>query len=784
MRAKGIYFVYRFLQAAAAPAVILYFLIRCVRDARYRGSMLQRLGRLPASIRLIPPGAIWLHAVSVGEVLAAVALVHALREQLPGLPIVVSTSTLAGRALAEQKLGSLTDAIIYAPVDYAFAVRRALRMVRPSLVMVLETEIWPNFFRETKRFGCGLMLVSGRISDHTASRYRKLRVALQSALAFPDMILVQNQTMRERFIATGATPERVTVSGSLKYDLQPGTLPPDSPLRLWVMAQSTPLWIAASTCAGDGFDEEDIVLSAWRQLPEWRLIIAPRKPERFEAVARKLQAAGIPFARRSRLEVASKEPVLLLDTLGELSSLFELADAVFMGGTLAARGGHNILEPAFSGRPMVVGPHLENFQDIADDFLTNSALVSIKDGSELAPALAAAIEDRGLGQRALERSGVARGAAARAVSAAEQLLTTIVPRAYPTLAQRVFLTPLTWLWRAGSVLNTRRNLRCQQALATPVISIGNLSAGGTGKTPLVLHLAQRLRAAGHAPAILSRGYGRTSHHKALVFAAGARASVTHTGDEPQIFLQSGVAPLGIGGQRFGVGRLMEEKFHPGVLLLDDGFQHRKLARAFDIVLVDALDPFGNGRLLPLGRLREPLAALARADALVLTRTESAVNLTAIERRLRQINPLAPVYRSRTVGRTWVRFGSGEQRPAGSFDGQPVVAFCGLGNPQSFWSTLHCLGIKVVERFAFDDHHRYTPGQLRRLLHSSRAAGARVMLTTQKDLINLCDDCQSLLPGVDLYWLKIEIEIEREPELFGLCRQAIENWRAASNFKAR
>ena len=750
--------------------------------------MLERLGRLPPSIRLIPPGAIWLHAVSVGEVLSAQALIHALQERLPGIPIVLSTSTLAGRAMADQKLAGLTAAVFYAPLDYAFAVRRALRMVRPSLVMVIETEIWPNFFREAKRFGCGLMLVSGRMSDGVADRYRKLRIVFRAALSFPDMLLVQNQTMRERFVAAGARPERVTVSGSLKYDLEPGTLPADSPLRAWAARQPGPLLVAASTCAGDtaGADEEDMLLAAWRELPQWSFVIAPRKPERFDSVARKLELAEIAFTRRTALNSSDADPdarVLLLDTLGELSALFPLADVVFMGGTLVPRGGHNILEPAFSGRPIVAGPHLENFQDIADDFLAHAALLQIQNAGELAGAVRRAVEDKAVGERASARSRVARGAAGRAAGAAQQLLATVVPHGYPTLMQRVFLSPLAWLWGAGSRLNTRRNLRRQETLNTPVISVGNLSAGGTGKTPLVLHLAERLRAAGHAPAILSRGYGRTSHHKALVFAAGAEASVTHTGDEPQIFLKSGLAPLGIGGHRYSVGRLMEDKFGPGVFLLDDGFQHRRLARTLDIVLVDALDPFGNGRLLPLGRLREPVAALARARAFILTRTEAAVSLIAIERRLRQINPQAPIYRSRTVARTWVRFGTGEQRPADDLDRQPVIAFCGLGNPQAFWSTLQRLEVNVAERFAFDDHHRYTPGQLRRLLHSSRVAGARVMVTTQKDVVNLCADCESLLPGIELYWLKIDVSIERDGELVAQCQQAIESWTARNGVAA-
>ncbi len=602
----------------------------------YRKTMWERLGRWHASHVEIRPGAVWLHAVSAGEVIAAVALVHQLRAQSPNTPIVLSTATLSGRAMADEKLWNAVERIFYAPLDYAFAVRAVLRRVQPAVLVVLETEIWPNLFREAKRFGCGVVLVNGRISDREASRYRRLRHFFRGVLSFADRILVQDDQMRDRFIAAGASASQVTVAGNLKYDFDPVEPPASSPIRRWLSHGAGPLWIAASTSADDRMEEEDAVIAAWQQLPGWRLIIAPRKPERFVSVAAKLDRAGVPYVRRSELK-EQDEPVLLLNSIGELNALFPFADVVFMGGTLAARGGHNVLEPAFSAKPIVVGPHLENFREVATAFRNAHAFHEITAPGQLHAAVAAAVADTQMGERARVCALASAGAVTRIAAEVEAQIAMHFPCGYPNLASRIFLSPLALLWREGSRRRTRKDREQRKRLSTPVISIGNITAGGTGKTPVVLRLAAALKEDGRAPAILSRGYGRSSRHKILTLGPSTDIDVLQTGDEPQIFLRSGVAAVGIGGDRFAVGELMEARYHPGVFLLDDGFQHRKLARDLDVVLIDALDPFGKCRVIPSGRLREPLEALGRADAFILTRTEHAAGINAIEHQIRRWN---------------------------------------------------------------------------------------------------------------------------------------------------
>src|SRR5579863_5016896 len=216
LKTKGIYFLYRILQAFGLPVLVSYYLFRGFRDRGYWHSLAQRFGFLPRSFRKTGPGAIWLHAVSVGEVLACTELVRQLRAEFRNTGIFISTATLAGRAAADEKLSGIANGVFYAPVDYAFAVRRVLRTLKPSVVAIAETEIWPNLFREVKRTGAGLTLVNGRISDRAFPRYRRVRWLWQAVLPAADSILAQSNAMRERFVALGAPAERVRTGGNLK----------------------------------------------------------------------------------------------------------------------------------------------------------------------------------------------------------------------------------------------------------------------------------------------------------------------------------------------------------------------------------------------------------------------------------------------------------------------------------------------------------------------------------------------------------------------------------------
>jgi 3-deoxy-D-manno-octulosonic-acid transferase len=776
LKTKGIYFLYRTLQVFGLPVLLLYFLFRGFKNRAYWHSIPQRLGFLPRSYKQTGPGAIWLHAVSVGEVLACVELLRKLRAELPYTALFVSTSTIAGRATADSRLAGLADGVLYAPVDYVFAVRRVLRALRPSVVVVAETELWPNMIRETKRTGAGIAIVNGRISDRALPRYRRFRWIFSGVLPGFDCILAQTQEMRGRFVELGASSECAYAAGNLKFDFEAHPAPAESPVSRFIeRMKPESVWIAASTTApsepGDT-DEDDAVIAAFQQLARRRrllLILAPRKPERFDVAASKLQAAGVSFTRRSSIGEARAEAphALLLDTIGELSGLFERADAVFMGGTLARRGGHNVLEPALFGKPVVVGPHMENFQAIDAALRERNAVVPIAQPSELAAAVESLLASpelaRGIGLRALGYAEAQRGAGKRAVAEIRKLHAAGVPVYRPSLPWYAFARVLAQLWKWGAQRGYRRKSAGARRLGAPVISVGNLTMGGTGKTPCVLRVAEILRERGLAPGILTRGYGRSSTSKILALAPCAEVSSEHTGDEPQIFIRSGVAPVGIGGNRYEAGRLLLQKFEIGALLLDDGFQHVQLARNLDIVLIDAMEPFGRGGVFPLGRLREPVSGIARAGVVILTRSDFSGLESAITTEVRRWNSSAPIFRAGVDPRAWVEYQTGRHFPVGEPPFGRIGAFCGLGNPKAFRRTLNSLGIEPLDWVEYEDHHRYRPSELTRIAHQSKALGADALVTTEKDSFNLCEGSSEMIAPLQMYWLKVGIRIEREDE---------------------
>jgi 3-deoxy-D-manno-octulosonic-acid transferase len=745
---------YRAASWAAFPFLLLYVLWRIVRDRRYVRHLRERFGFWRLRERTAP-GAVWLHAVSVGEALSAVETLRRMREEMPHTPLYVSCTTLAGREVAESKLSGIADGVFYAPIDMCFAVRRVLRLVRPSVLVVLETEIWPNLYRETRRAGASVVVVNGRISDKAAKKYKRFRWFFSAALEHVDDVLAQSIQDQQRFIDAGADSGRVRVAGNLKYDFQP-----DSGAAPDVVSQALrhPLWIAASTSApmrdGD-VDEDDVVIDAHRELldrwPDLQLLIAPRKPERFDVVEEKLRSASLGYMRRSALRGGETPQVILLDSVGELSSLFAEADVVFMGGTLAERGGHNILEPALCSKPVVAGPHLENFAAIRDRFLASRGYVAIDGCGQLAGAIAALLSDPGaresLGARAKALAEAERGATARALRVIVEKRWGFVPRALPLRVTRPVLWVLSRIWIAGGYL--KRRFATPRELSVPVISIGGIAIGGVGKTPMVRYLADTFRARGYKPAALTRGYKRRSR-RPLVLARGSDEPVGVTGDEAQLLLRS--CDVGIAADRWSVGREMEERFRPDVFLLDDGFQHAKLRRTVDIVMLDGIDPLAGDAVVPLGRLREPVKALRRADMIVIGRA----GRRRFDGLLQRLPKNVPVFLSDVEIAAWHPESPGLDR---------VAAFCGLANPMTFFETLRHAGIRVLLTRTFPDHHRYTREELQSLAKLAQRAGARALVTTEKDSANLPEDADRMISPLKLHVVEVRLRLRNEAEFF-------------------
>ncbi len=408
----------------------------CYRRWKYGKPLVgvsQRLGRLPVGVNPQRTASIWIHAVSVGEALSSRPLIRALRTAYPTHRLLMSTTTTTGQDVAQQ-FGADLDAVFYAPFDFTPVVTRALERIAPELLIVIDTEIWPNLFRACRKRGVRTMLVNGRLSDRSYGRYRLVRFFMRRVFEDVDRVCAQTATWAQRYVDIGAHQSSVMVTGSVKFDALDPSMgntvqsASDDVLSCFRFTKRRPVFIAASTLRG----EEELVLRVVGRVLEIAsdalIIIAPRHPERFDEVRAMAEAAGYRVQARSELRGQDSDaPIVLLDTIGELTYLFQVASVVFVGGSLVPAGGHNLLEPAVFGKAIVVGPHMDNFAEITSQFVAQKAVVQVRDDTEFEIELVDLVRDRGrrerLGNaaRALVESG--RGATKRTMTIAAGLLT-------------------------------------------------------------------------------------------------------------------------------------------------------------------------------------------------------------------------------------------------------------------------------------------------------------------------------------------------------------------------
>jgi 3-deoxy-D-manno-octulosonic-acid transferase len=408
------YLVYSVLLAAALLLGSPYWIFQMLRHGKYRRGLDERLGIAPPRIRAESKPSIWIHAVSVGEVLAVSELVRQLRSEYPKHRVVISTTTDTGQKLAASRFGA--ENVFYFPFDLAFCVKPYFDALQPELIVVAETEFWPNFLRIAKQRGIRVAVVNARISDRSLPGYRRWRPLLTRVLRNIDLFLAQTPEDARRLVEIGADQSRVRVGGNLKFDI----FPPPAPaivaqLRSALTASDAgPVLICGSTVDG----EEPLLINDFKAVlalyPAAVMLLAPRHPERFQQVADQLQQSGLAFSRRSKWNGESLAGrVLLIDSIGELASLYALADIAFVGGSLVPRGGHSILEPAQHGVAILVGPHTENFRDIVELFRTQDAL-RIVSRAKLSQTLTDLFADEAqriaLGHRAQETLQSQRGA--------------------------------------------------------------------------------------------------------------------------------------------------------------------------------------------------------------------------------------------------------------------------------------------------------------------------------------------------------------------------------------
>jgi 3-deoxy-D-manno-octulosonic-acid transferase len=452
------YFLYSLITAVGTILLTPYVLLSKVRREKYLPNLRERLGlRFPPELAgngSRPSRAIWLHAVSVGEVLAAVPFARCLKHRFPGRSLVISTTTATGQNLARERM-NFSDAVFYFPFDWNGPVRRVFQAVQPELIVILETELWPNLLRHARNAGVPVVVVNGRLSDRSFRGFSRavnlsagiLGSFLRGILNDAALYLVQSSQDATRLVALGADPDRVMVTGSMKYDV---ALPAPNALTKWLQSelarsQRGPVVIAGSVIAGEETPVLEAFASIRQKWPQALLVMAPRKPERFAAAGEILARAGWQPVRRSEISLdglsagalggakAVGKSVLLLDSLGELAALYALADAVFIGGSLVPAGGHNPLEPAAFAKVPIFGPSMDNFREIAASLLEAGAAIQVDSAAQLGAAWLDLLENNAkraqMGEAARQIVERNRGATAAALG---RLAAIIEPhRAHP-----------------------------------------------------------------------------------------------------------------------------------------------------------------------------------------------------------------------------------------------------------------------------------------------------------------------------------------------------------------
>lgn len=420
------YVFYSLLLACAALLSLPWWAIQMLRLGKYRSGLAERLGSVPARLNDAQPGSIWVHAVSVGEVLAVSQLIKDLQQQHPDRQIFVSTTTATGQALARQRFGE--NRVFFMPLDFGFAVRRYLNALKPQLIVIAETEFWPNLLHLARKRQSSVAIVNARISDRSFPRYRRFRWFFGRVLSEVDLFLTQTSDDAQRLREIGAPTERVRVSGNLKFDVRPNAQTELIAGLRAAIGNDSPIIVCGSTAEG----EEGSVLTAFKavqqQFPAAVMILAPRHPERFEKVAALISSEGFALQRRSQWKPPQpirSGDIFLLDSVGELAAIYELADVAFVGGSLVPTGGHNILEPAQYGAAILVGPHTFNFREIVSLFEQGEAVKTVTAetlGTQLLSLLSHPDERQNMGRAAKDLFAKHAGATRRTLDALGPLL--------------------------------------------------------------------------------------------------------------------------------------------------------------------------------------------------------------------------------------------------------------------------------------------------------------------------------------------------------------------------
>lgn len=835
------YFLYNIIILLALIFfVIPYYTYRLITEKGFKRRFRQSLGRVSDEeiAKVAQKDCIWIHGASVGEIVATSPLVKQIRKEMPDRPVLVSAFTVGGYNMAKQIIPE-ADAIIYFPLDLPFVAESMVKRIHPGIFMPVETELWPNFLRAIRERHIPVMMVNGRISEKSVKSYRYLYGIWEDMLNTVSRFCMQSSIDADYIAHLGAEPDKIFVTGNTKFDQTYAEVTQEDLekyRRELSLGNAYPVIVAGSTHP----TEENALMEAFKavrkQYADARLIIAPRKTNRADEIAKIAADYGYETGFRSKMLEHENErrdyPVLLIDTIGELGRIYAVGDIVYVGGSLSKHGGHNVLEPAAHAKPILVGPNMQNFKDSYALLSKVGACKMVNNISELTSEMLDIIgndERRNkMGAASLQVIKENRGADVRSIKYLKDLLElTAVPakeyKDYPVntrnltdegggrlrhgdaIIQYVMQiahgpdTPLMgWVLLAflrGCSYLYEFGVRCKLSLYTSglkkkerlnccVISIGNITVGGTGKTPTAQRMASIIKELGYRVVILNRGYRSHWGKDIGVVSDGEKIYMTayEAGDEAYLMAKTlpGV-PVIIGKNRAITGRYAVDKMKAEVIIMDDGYQHWQLERDLDIVLVDTLNMFGNGCVLPRGTLREPLENLNRGDLFLLTKTDQSSALSRIQLRktIARYNSKAPVMESIHHPKNFVEIAdwykgiSQNFKELSELQGKDVMVFSAIGNPSSFEQTLSSIGLNILEAVRYPDHHDYGMLEMQYIAELAKRKNAVAMVTTAKDAVKIPTEYIYSDRQIPLYILNMEIQVTDGMEKLSECvEQAI------------
>ncbi|SEI82919.1 lipid-A-disaccharide kinase [Propionispira arboris] len=804
--------LYNIATVLLAIMAIPLLIIRAIREDGFIERIKQSLGNLPkhALDAVEKKQCIWVHAASVGEIVAASPLIKEFRIEFPNSPILVSVVTSSGYAMANRIVKD-ADTIIYFPLDLPWIAESLVKKVQPRVFLPVETELWPNFLKAARRFHIPVMMVNGRISDKSVKRYHHLHSLLKDMIGTVNTFAMQSDIDAQYIVRLGAAENLVTVTGNTKFDQTYTNVSLDEKQQMIFemgLTNATGILLAGSTHKG----EENHILEAFRQLrkkfPMAKLVIAPRDIMRKDEIMTLCQMFQFKVKTRTELQThpATDHDVVILDTIGELGKVYSVGDVIYVGGSLIPHGGHNILEPAAHGKAIIVGNKMFNFKDTHALFSKRNACITVENQAQLGVSIENLFRDSvercRMEQETLAIMKENRGAARKSAVLLHELLNACEQRQNSGIVKSTekienFQTYLYQLVHgraehgilsqfAISILYSfsfiyhllvnfklagyRWGILKQQQLACHVISLGNITVGGTGKTPTAQRLARAIRDMGYRVVILNRGYRAKWKGQVGVVSDGKKLymSAAEAGDEAFLLAKNlPNVPVLIGAERAITGQYAVEHFGAEVAILDDGYQHWQLKRDMDILLIDAINVFGNSYMLPRGTLREPVTHLDRADVCLMTKVDQAAPgvCEQIKETVAKYNEHALIVESIHLPRCFIEVADWDRDIAAEgidisyMHNKKVMAVSAIGNPASFEQTISDIGAVIVESLRYPDHHDYTTEEMQDVFRQSLKQGVEAIIITEKDAVKIPNEIIHADHPIPIYVISIEITFQ-------------------------